>query len=43
MREYIYNILKEIDSNSDLFNCDIIDNSLKMILFLKRKLEEIRQ
>lgn len=46
MREYIENILQEIDSEIacfDLYDCDIIDNSLKMIKRLQGVLQELRK
>lgn len=44
-REYIGNILQEIDSeidNSFFFNCNVIDNSLKMTLKLQKELNTLR-
>lgn len=45
MREYIDNILQEIDSeidNFDFYDCDIIENSLAMITRLENILTELR-
>lgn len=46
MKEYIDNILQEIDSeidNSYFFDCDVIGNSIKMIRELQKILEELRR
>ena len=46
MREYINNILQEIDSeidNFDFYDCNIIENSLKMINWLETILKELRK
>lgn len=46
MREYFDNILQEIDSEIKLFDfydCDIIDNSLNMIVKLKKALSDLRE
>ena len=46
MREYIDNILQEIDSeidNFDFYDCDIIENSLAMITRLENILKKLRE
>lgn len=46
MREYIDNILLEIDldiDNFDFYDCDIIENSLAMITRLENILTELRE
>lgn len=46
MREYIDNILLEIDSeidDFDFYDCDIIENSLNMIARLENILNELRE
>lgn len=46
MREYIDNILQEIDSeidDFDFYDCDIIENSLAMISRLENILNELRE
>lgn len=46
MREYVNNILQEIDSeidNFDFYDCNIIENSLFMIVRLENILKELRE